>query len=78
MLGRSAIALPFRALILALRALISMFLGLSLSDDIVRLGLGVAKLTAAAAGFRFFFGSIIQLGRSSDLFLSLVKVCRSS
>ena len=59
MLGRSAIALPFRALILALRALIFIFLGLSLLDDIVRLGLGVAKLTAIAIGFRFFFSGII-------------------
>ena len=70
--------MPFRALILALRALISMFLGSSLLDDTVGSRPRVAELIALAAGFKFFFGSIIQLGRSSDLFLSLVKVCRSS
>ena len=58
-LGRGATALLFKALILALRALISTFLGSSSLDDIVRLRLGVVKFTVIAVRFRFFFSGII-------------------
>ena len=54
-----------------------MFLGSSSLDNTVRLRLGVAKLTAIAVGFRFFFGGIIQPGYSLDSSLGLVKVCLS-